>query len=140
MTLTVRDGYGTGDSNSTSIGIWVSSAPVILSEEVIVDGIAFSGEMNIIEAVAQDADMDSGMRAWRDDDLLSDSDNDGVTDANDLCADTLAGSAVHANGCDAFALIQQVLSAIGSTPGPQGPPSCLPRPLPPQLQLRRRHR
>ncbi|MCS5534944.1 MAG: hypothetical protein NZ802_03735, partial [Candidatus Poseidoniales archaeon] len=53
---------------------------VILSEEIIGDGIAFSGEMNIMEAIAQDADLDSGMKAWRDDDVLSDSDNDGVAD------------------------------------------------------------
>jgi PKD repeat protein len=80
VTLTVRDGYGTGDSNSTTIGIWVSSTPVILSEEIIGDGSAFSGEMNIMEAIAQDVDLDSGMKAWRDDDVLSDSDNDGVAD------------------------------------------------------------
>ena len=36
--------------------------------------------MNIIEAIAQDIDMDSGMSAWRDDDVLVDSDNDGVSD------------------------------------------------------------
>ncbi|MEC8927222.1 MAG: hypothetical protein VYB17_03085, partial [Candidatus Thermoplasmatota archaeon] len=80
VTLTVRDGYGTGDSNSTTIGIWVSSAPVILSEEIIGDGVAYSGELNIMEAIAQDTDLDSGMNAWRDDDVFSDSDNDGIPD------------------------------------------------------------
>ena len=80
VTLTVRDGYGTGDSNSTSIGIWVSSAPLIFSEHVIGDGTAFSGYLNIIEAYATDTDMESGMVAWRDDDATIDSDNDGISD------------------------------------------------------------
>ncbi len=53
---------------------------MIFSEEVINDGIAYSGEMNIIEAIAQDFDVDSGMMAWRDDDILTDSDNDGIAD------------------------------------------------------------
>ncbi|MDP6324115.1 MAG: PKD domain-containing protein [Candidatus Thalassarchaeaceae archaeon] len=80
VTLTVRDGYGTGDSNSTSIGIWVSSAPFIYSDHVIGDGTAFSGYLNIIEAYATDVDMEAGMVAWRDDDATTDSDNDGTPD------------------------------------------------------------
>ncbi|MEE2747732.1 MAG: PKD domain-containing protein [Candidatus Thermoplasmatota archaeon] len=80
VTLTVRDGYGTGDSNSTTIGIWVSSAPTILSEEIIGDGVAFKEEMNIIEANAVDVDMDSEIVAWRDDDITTDSDDDGIPD------------------------------------------------------------
>ena len=67
VTLTVRDGYGTGDSNSTTIGIWVSSAPTIVSDHVIGDGTTYSGNLNVIEAYATDADMESGMLAWRDD-------------------------------------------------------------------------
>ena len=80
VTLTVRDGYGTGDSNSTTIGIWVSSAPSINSDSIIGGGTTYSGNLNVIEAYATDADMDSGMVAWRDDDISTDSDNDGITD------------------------------------------------------------
>jgi len=80
VTLTVRDGYGTGDSNSTTIGIWVSSAPFIDSENIIGDGTTYSGNLNVIEAYAYDADMESEMSAWRDDDASTDSDNDGITD------------------------------------------------------------
>jgi len=80
VTLTVRDGYGTGDSNSTTIGIWVSSAPFIYSDHIIGDGTTYSGNLNVIEAYATDADMESGMTAWRDDDASTDSDNDGITD------------------------------------------------------------
>ncbi len=80
VTLTVRDGYGTGDSNSTTIGIWVSNAPEIYTEQLLGDGIAISGEINIIEAFATDSDLDSDISAWRDDDILTDSDNDGVPD------------------------------------------------------------
>ena len=80
VTLTVRDGYGTGDSNSTTIGIWVSSAPFIDSDSIIGDGTTYSGNLNVIEAFAYDADMESEMVAWRDDDASTDSDNDGIAD------------------------------------------------------------
>ena len=80
VTLTVRDGYGTGDSNSTTIGIWVSSAPSIVSDHIIGDGTTYSGNLNVIEAYAIDADMESGMLAWRDDDVTTDSDDDGIAD------------------------------------------------------------
>ena len=89
VTLTVRDGYGTGDSNSTTIGIWVSSGPSILSDHVIGDGTTYSENLNIIEAYAIDSDMESGMLAWRDEDAMIDSDNDGISD-NDQ--DTLLNS------------------------------------------------
>jgi len=78
VTLTVRDGYGTGDSNSTTIGIWVSGAPTIITEALVAENSAFSGALNSLRATATDSDMDSGMLAWRDDDVLVDSDNDGV--------------------------------------------------------------
>ena len=78
VTLTVRDGYGTGDSNSTTIGIWVSGAPTIITEALVAENSAFSGALNSLRATATDSDMDSGMLAWRDDDVLVDSDNDGI--------------------------------------------------------------
>ena len=80
VTLTVRDGYGTGDSNSTTIGVWVSSAPVIFSEEILVDRTAYIGDVNIIEAIAQDVDIMTEVKAWRDNDISVDSDNDGIAD------------------------------------------------------------
>ena len=78
VTLTVRDGYGTGDSNSTTIGIWVSSAPTISTEALISENQAYVGALNSLRATATDSDMENGMRAWRDDDVLVDSDNDGI--------------------------------------------------------------
>ena len=78
VTLTVRDGYGTGDSNSTTIGIWVSSAPTISTEALISENQAYVGALNSLRATATDSDMETGMRAWRDDDVLVDSDNDGI--------------------------------------------------------------
>ena len=78
VTLTVRDGYGTGDSNSTTIGIWVSSAPTISTEALISENLAYVGALNSLRATATDSDMDTGMRAWRDNDVLVDSDNDGI--------------------------------------------------------------
>ena len=80
VTLTVRDGFGTGDSNATTIGIWVSSAPVIYSEDIIDEGIAYIGEMNIMLATSRDIDITSEIVAWRDDDVTTDSDNDGIPD------------------------------------------------------------
>ena len=78
VTLTVRDGYGTGDSNSTTIGIWVSSAPTISTEALISENQAYVGALNSLRATATDSDMETGMLAWRDDDVLVDSDNDGI--------------------------------------------------------------
>ena len=78
VTLTVRDGYGTGDSNSTTIGIWVSSAPTVSTESLISENQAYVGALNSLRATATDSDMETGMRAWRDDDVLVDSDNDGI--------------------------------------------------------------
>ncbi len=80
VTLTVRDGYGTGDSNSTTVGIWVSSAPTITTESIIVQSSAFSGALNSLRATATDSDMETELQTWRDDDALTDSDNDGVAD------------------------------------------------------------
>jgi hypothetical protein len=67
--------------------------------------------------------------------LHFDSDEDGVSDADDQCADTLAGQTVNSNGCDAFqqlelvnqqlqtlvADLQTQVNDISLTPGPQGP-------------------
>ena len=78
VTLTVRDGYGTGDSNSTTIGIWVSGAPTISTEALISENQAYVGALNSLRATATDSDMETGMRAWRDNDVLVDSDNDGI--------------------------------------------------------------
>ena len=78
VTLTVRDGYGTGDSNSTTIGIWVSSAPTISTEALISENLAYVGALNSLRATATDSDVETGMRAWRDNDVLVDSDNDGI--------------------------------------------------------------
>ena len=80
VTLTVRDGYGTGDSNSTTIGIWVSSAPTITTEALIAENLAYSGALNSLRATAADIDMETEMRAWRDNDVFVDSDNDGIAD------------------------------------------------------------
>ena len=90
VTLTVRDGYGTGDTNSTSIRIWVSSAPVILAETVIDADFVLTDQVNILEGLAEDADLLEGIVAWRDDDVTNDSDGDGDP-ANDRDTELNAG-------------------------------------------------
>ena len=78
VTLSVKDGFGTGDSNSTTIGIWVSSAPTIISENVLGEGYTYQGSLSSLGAIAEDVDMMSGVLAWRDDDTQVDADNDGI--------------------------------------------------------------
>jgi PKD repeat protein len=77
VTLIVRDGYGTGDTNSTSIRVWVSSAPIIMAESIIDSDFVITNEVNIFEGFAEDADLIEGIVAWRDEDLGNDSDSDG---------------------------------------------------------------
>ncbi|MDP6899307.1 MAG: PKD domain-containing protein [Candidatus Thalassarchaeaceae archaeon] len=80
VTLIVRDGYGTGDTNFTTINVWVSSAPVITSESITDVDFVITMEINVFVGTAEDADLISGIDAWRDDDLNVDSDGDQITD------------------------------------------------------------
>ena len=90
VTHILRDGYVTGYSNSTTIRIWVSSAPVILSDSIIDADFVITEQVNIFEGSAEDSDLVAGITAWRDNDLSVDSDDDGITD-NDRDVELNAG-------------------------------------------------
>ncbi|MEE2812620.1 MAG: PKD domain-containing protein, partial [Candidatus Thermoplasmatota archaeon] len=80
VTLTVRDSYGTGDTNVTTINVWVSSSPVITSENVNDIDFVTANEITVFEGAASDVDLDAGVVAWRDNNLSVDSDDDGISD------------------------------------------------------------
>jgi len=77
VSLTVRDAFGTGDTNTTSRWVLVSSAPTIHNEGVLDVDFAIEGETRVLEAIATDAELANGALAWRDDNLSQDSDGDG---------------------------------------------------------------
>jgi len=80
VTLTVRDGFGMGDTNTTTIDVWVSSAPVITSETISDVDFVIVEEINVFVGSAEDADIINNIMAWRDNDVTFDSDGDSITD------------------------------------------------------------
>jgi len=80
ITLTVRDGFGTGDSNRTTRSVWVSHAPEIVSQKIIDSDYILTEQTYVFVGWAQDADLLSGIGAWRDDDVNNDSNGDGILD------------------------------------------------------------
>ena len=79
VTLTVRDGYGTGDTNQTHRMIHVSSPPTILVDSLFEEEIDLGSSVVLILSY-EDEDINSGITAFRDTDILSDSDSDGILD------------------------------------------------------------
>jgi hypothetical protein len=79
VTLTVRDGYGTGDTNQTHRLIHVSTPPTIL-DDTLFDEEVDLGTSIVLLLSYEDDDMKMGITAYRDTDISSDSDSDGITD------------------------------------------------------------
>jgi len=79
VTLTVVDGFETGDTNTTSFTVYVSSAPEIESIDPIDSDYVTEGDLVILNHSAYDIDLDEGIDAWLDSDANFDSDGDGVT-------------------------------------------------------------
>ena len=75
--LTVIDGFGSGDSNTTEMKVRVSSAPEITTTSPIATDYVVVGELVNLSGEARDDDLDLGIIAWIDDDALFDSDGDG---------------------------------------------------------------
>ena len=82
VTLTVRDGYLTGDVQSTTIEIQVSEPPVIPAQSIVNTDQITEGDGIEISANFYDPDIESGVEAWLDKDAFVDSDLDGL-DWND---------------------------------------------------------
>ncbi len=75
--LTVDDGFGGGDSNTTEMSVIVSSAPLIETSNPISTEYVVVGEMVNLSGSASDFDLENGIVAWMDDDAFFDSDGDG---------------------------------------------------------------
>jgi len=75
--LTVVDGFGDGDSNTSEIKVIVSTAPVITSSRPIPFEYVVVGDLVNLSGKALDLDLEEGTVAWLDDDALFDSDGDG---------------------------------------------------------------
>ena len=80
VTLTVRDGFGSGDTNVTSTIVRVSSAPVIMSDSPILNDYAIVGDTNALHVMVADQDIVDGILAWRDTDIEVDNNGDGILD------------------------------------------------------------
>ena len=75
--LTVIDGFGGGDSNTTEMRVIVSSSPQIATSNPISTEYVVVGELVNLSGVASDPDLERGMLAWMDDDAFFDSNGDG---------------------------------------------------------------
>ncbi len=77
VTLTVVDGFEGGETNSTSMTVYVSRAPVILTDDPISADYVTIGDPVFLNSSAIDGDLIDGIQAWMDLDNTDDSDGDG---------------------------------------------------------------
>ena len=75
--LTVIDGFGEGDSNTTEMKVIVSDAPIIITTNPISTEYVVTGDLVNLSGEASDSDLNRGTMAWMDNDALFDSDGDG---------------------------------------------------------------
>ena len=69
VTLTVRDGYGTGDTNESHRMIHVSSPPTILDDTLFDEEIDLGSSVVLLLSY-EDEDIKMGISAYRDTDIL----------------------------------------------------------------------
>ena len=77
VTLTVVDGFEGGETNSTTLIVYVSRAPVIMTEDPISADYVSIDDVVLLNSSAYDADLIDGIEAWMDLDQSDDSDGDG---------------------------------------------------------------
>ena len=77
VTLTVVDGFEGGETNTTSMTVYVSRAPVILTDDPISADYVTIGDPVFLNSSAIDSDLIDGIQAWLDLDNTDDSDEDG---------------------------------------------------------------
>ena len=90
ITLSVRDGFGTGDVNQTTRNVYVASVPEIVTSTPFDDSV-YSGGEYLLTGSAIDHDGTLGFSAWWDDDVLFDSDGNGVLDDDHDIAESIVG-------------------------------------------------
>ena len=91
VTLTLRDGFGTGDVNHSTRDVIVSQAPEIVTSTPFEDAV-YSGFDYLLGGAAIDHDGLLGMSAWYDDDVTNDSDHNGITDDDHDSVDSIVGA------------------------------------------------
>ncbi len=77
VTLTVVDGFEGGETNSTTVLVHVSRAPIIGEMDPIGSDYVNVGDAVLLNFSVSDADLDDGISAWMDTDSMVDSDEDG---------------------------------------------------------------
>ncbi len=82
VTLTVIDGFEGGETNTTTLTVHVSRAPVIITNDPISADYVSMGDIVLLNSSAEDLDLVDGIEAWMDLDQSDDSDGDG-NPAND---------------------------------------------------------
>ncbi len=89
ITLTLRDGFGTGDVNQTTRKVYVASSPEILTTSLF-DVAVYTG-YNELSGAATDHDGSLGFSAWYDDDVYFDSDGNGILDDDHDISESIVG-------------------------------------------------
>ena len=90
ITLTLRDGFGTGDVNQTTRKVFVASAPEIVTSKLFDDAVYSEGEY-LMSGSAIDHDGTIGFDAWWDDNVFVDSDGNGIYDDDHDVAESIVG-------------------------------------------------
>jgi len=75
--LTVVDGFEAGETNSTSMLVYVSRSPEIITKDPTGLEYVIVGDIVDLEAIVIDSDIIDGIEAWLDTDASEDSDGDG---------------------------------------------------------------
>ena len=75
--LTVVDGFEAGETNSTSMLVYVSRSPEITTNDPTGMEYVIVGDIVNLEAIVIDKDIIDGIEAWMDTDINEDSDGDG---------------------------------------------------------------
>jgi PKD repeat protein len=79
VTLTLRDGFGTGDTNQTTRKVYVAQTPEILTTYLF-EEVVYAVGSHLLVGVALDHDTNYDIQAWWDDDVNVDADGDGILD------------------------------------------------------------
>ena len=90
ITLSIRDGFGTGDVNQSTRQVYVASVPEIVTSTPF-DEAVYSGGEYLLTGSAIDHDGTHGFSAWWDDNVFFDSDGNGIKDDDHDVVESVVG-------------------------------------------------
>jgi PKD repeat protein len=90
ITLSIRDGFGTGDVNQSTRQVYVASVPEIVTSTPF-DEAVYSGGEYLLTGSAIDHDGTLGFSAWWDDNVFFDSDGNGIKDDDHDVVESVVG-------------------------------------------------